>query len=265
MFDPVSKMLLSGAGRRGSIVLMYHSMEPGRRRPDWEWAVSQRNFEAQLELLLRAGWNCLTVADLVDASAVPERSVVISFDDGYGDNHAAFGALAERKLRGTLFMVSDDVGGVSRWVANVDEQRTMLDRGQLRELLANGMEVGSHTCSHPHLTQLDDQRLRHEVADSRKLLQDLLDDPINSFAYPYGDYDARVVDAVREAGYRTACVTRSGWGRVDDDPLQIRRIAVFAEDSLATFARKLAFADNEAGWGRVRSYYLGRLRSRLAA
>lgn len=263
MLDPVSKMLLSGAGRRGPVVLMYHSVEPGGRRPAWHWAVSQRNFEAQLDLLASGGWHSHTVAELGDGGQVPERSVILTFDDGYRDNFAAFAAIAERGMRGTLFMVSGDVGGRASWGVDPNSGRAMLDRGELKELLAAGMEIGCHTRAHSHLTALGDARLREEVVDSRKELQDLLDDPITSFAYPFGDHDDRVVEAVRQAGYRTACVTRSGWGRVDDDPLRIRRIAVFASDSVATFARKLAFADNEAGWARVGSYYFSRLRSRL--
>ena len=128
-----------------------------------------------------------------------------------------------------------------------------------------GMEIGCHTRSHPRLTELDDDRLRDEVGDARKQLQDLLDDPIASFAYPYGDHDQRVVEAVRDAGYAAACVTRSGSGMVDDDPMRFRRIAVFADDNVATFARKLVFADNDGSWSRVRRYYMDRLRARLAA
>jgi len=264
MLDPLSKMLLSGAGSRGTITLMYHSVEPGSGRPDWPWAISRRDFDAQLDLLVQGGWQSLSVADLAGSGTLPERSVVITFDDGYRDNQAAFQALAERKLRATLFMVSGDVGGESSWGVSALERRALLDRNQLLEIMSMGMEVGSHSCSHPRLTQLDDEHLLTELVDSRKVLQDLLDAPIDSFAYPYGDYDARVVDGVREAGYSAACVTRSGWGRVDADPLRIRRVAVMAGDSLATFARKLAFADNDASWGQVQGYYVGRLRARLA-
>jgi len=263
MLDPISQWLLSGAGRNGPVTLMYHSVRPGRGTADWTWAVSQQRFDEQMELLQQDGWRTCTVSELAAPGPLPDKSVAITFDDGYQDNHQAFMSLARRGMRGTLFMVSSDVGGRASWQGEDGSGRPMLDKTQLLEMLAAGMEVGCHTRSHPRLTQLDDHRLRDEVSGGRNELQDQIDAKVNSFAYPYGDYDARVVDAVREAGFAAACVTRSGSGRVDGDPLRLRRLAVIAEDNLATFARKLAFADNEAGWSRVGAYYLGRVRARF--
>lgn len=266
MLDPITRSLLSGAGGRGPIVLMYHSVRVGKRTPDWTWAVSQSRFEAQMDLLQQDGWTTCRVADLVGPAPLPAKTVVITFDDGYQDNFAPFMFLARRGMQGTLFMVSDDVGGCAGWPGEVGSGSSMLDVGQLRELQAAGIEIGSHTRRHARLTSIDDPgELRDQVTGSRRALQDILQSPVDSFAYPYGAYDAGVVDAVREAGYKAACVTRSGWGRVDGDPLQLRRLAVFAEDGLAAFARKLAFADNHADWPRVAGYYFGRLRSRVAA
>jgi len=266
MLDPLSNLLLPGAGRRGPIVLMYHSVQPGKQVPESQWVVSRQRFDAQMALLADGGWNCCTVAELVSGKPVPPRTVVITFDDGYFDNLEPFTMLARMNMSATLFMVSDAVGGHADWEGgNGQRGPALLNKSQLLEMLAMGMEVGCHTRSHPRLTELDDEKLRQEVGDARKQLQDLLDDPISSFAYPFGDHDLRVVDAVRAAGYTAACVTRSGSGMVDDDPLRFRRIAVFAEDTLATFARKLVFADNDGSWSRVRRYYMNRLRARLAA
>jgi len=265
MLDPISQRLLSGAGRNGPVTLMYHSVRPGRGAADWTWAVSQQRFEEQMDLLQKNGWRTFTVSELAGPGPFPEKSVAITFDDGYQDNYQAFMSLARRGMRGTLFMVSRDVGGRAGWQGEGGSGMPMLDKTQLREMLAAGMEVGCHSRSHPRLTEVDDARLHDEVSGARDELQDQIDTGVTSFAYPYGDYDDRVVEAVRQAGYSAACVTRSGCGRVDDDPLRLRRIAVFAEDNLATFARKLAFADNEADWLRVGTYYLGRVRARFGA
>lgn len=266
MLDPLSNLLLPGAGRRGPILLMYHSVQAGGKVPESQWSVSRQRFDAQMALLAEGGWNCCRVSDLVSGKPVPARTAVITFDDGYRDNLEPFEMLARMGMSATLFMVSGRVGGHADWQAVDGQHRpAMLDKAELQQMLAMGMEIGCHTRSHPRLTEVDDERLKSEVADARKQLQDLLNDPIASFAYPYGDHDQRVVDAVREAGYDAACVTRSGSGMVDGDPLRFRRIAVFAEDSLATFARKLVFADNDGSWSRVRRYYMKRLRDRLAA
>ena len=265
MLDPISSRLFAGAGARGPVAIMYHSMQTGGGTPDWRWAVSQRRFDAQLDLLAAGGWHTATLAQLADPAALPARTVVITFDDGYRDNLAAFESLARRGMTASWFIVTRDIGAESAWGDTGVVPRPMLDRGQLREMHQAGMDIGAHTRSHPQLTQLDDAALRDEVAGSRQALRDVLGAEVSSFAYPYGDHDERVVTAVREAGYAAACVTRSGWGRVDGDPLRIRRLAVFAQDGLATFARKLAFADNQAGWSQVGDYYLSRLRARIAA
>lgn len=266
MLDPITRSLLSGAGLRGPIALMYHSVRVGRAVPDWTWAVSQRRFEEQMDLLQQHGWTSCPASDLVASATLPDKTIAITFDDGYLDNYRPLEWLARRGMRATLFMVSDDVGGHASWPGEVGSGSPMLDAGQLRELQAAGIEIGSHTRRHARLTEVADPgELRDQVSGSRAALQDLLQAPIDSFAYPYGAYDARVRDAVAEAGYRVACVTRSGWGWVANDSLQTRRIAVFAEDGLAAFARKLAFADNHVDWPRVAGYYLDRLRSRVAA
>ena len=264
MLDPISQWLLSGAGRNGPITLMYHSVRPGRGTADWTWAVSQQRFDEQMELLQQDGWRTCTVSELAGPGPLPDKSVAITFDDGYQDNFQAFMSLAKRGMCGTVFMVSRDVGGRAGWQGEGGSGMLMLDKTQLRELLVAGMEVGCHSRSHPRLTEVGDARLCDEVSGARDELQDQIGAGVSSFAYPYGDYDARVVDAVRRAGFSAACVTRSGCGRVEDDPLRLRRIAIFAEDDLASFARKLAFADNEAGWLRVGAYYLGRVRARFS-
>ena len=227
--------------------------------------MSLRRFEAQLALLRDQGWHTATLDQLANEKMLSRRTVVITFDDGYADNMAAFEALVERGMCASWFIVTRDVGSDAAWGDPGLPSMTLLDRAQLREMQRAGMDIGAHTHSHPHLTALDDAALDAEVGGSRSELQDILGAEVPSFAYPYGDHAPRVVDAVRRASYSAACVTRSGWGRVEGDPLRIRRLAVFAGDNLATFARKLAFADNHAGWPVVGSYYLGRLRARLAA
>lgn len=83
-------------------------------------------------------------------------------------------------------------------------------------MLANGMEVGSHTVSHTRMTELDDMNLMRELAHSKATLEDLLGSPVDSFAYPYGDWDTRCAEAVQQAGYSAACTTRTGWALRDN-------------------------------------------------
>ena len=260
--DFISRRLLRNAGTHGPLALMYHSVVPGDGTPDWQWAVSQHRFIDQLDLLRDEGWTTVCVRDLSDPVGLPKRSIVLTFDDGYADNYAAFEALAQRGMRATWFIVSRDVGAMSGWDDGIAAQR-MLSREQLHSMAAAGMEIGAHSCSHARLTELDDTRLADEVERSKIALAGIIESSVQSFAYPYGKHDDRAVEAVRRAGYASACITRPGWALRDNDPLRIRRVSIFAQDNLATFARKLAFADNDVSWRHMLRYAAGRVAARL--
>lgn len=261
--DFISRRLLRNAGTHGPLALMYHSVVPGNGVPDWRWAVSCRWFVAQLDLLRDEGWTTVCVRDLVHPAGLPNRTVVLTFDDGYADNYPAFEALAQRGMRATWFIVSRDVGGMSGWDDPGVAPQRMLSGEQLRAMAAAGMEIGAHSRSHARLTELDDTGLADEVGRSKTELAGIVGESVQSFAYPYGKYDDRAVDAVRRAGYTGACITRPGWALRDNDPLRIRRVSIFAQDDLAALARKLAFADNDVSWRHMLRYASGRLVTRL--
>jgi peptidoglycan/xylan/chitin deacetylase (PgdA/CDA1 family) len=109
----------------------------------------------------------------------------------------------------------------------------MMTWDELRQLAADGHEIGSHSLSHPILPSCDDERLRSEVAGSRERLAAALGTVIDSFCYPNGDHDDRVVAAVAAAGYRYAVTTT--WGHNDraTAPLRLRRCDIQSATSRA--------------------------------
>lgn len=256
--------MFHNAGQHGPLVLMYHSVTPGAATPPWKWAVAQQRFADQLDLLKAAGWTTIRFSDLLSPEAVPAKSVAITFDDGYADNYPAFEALVSRGMCATWFMVTGDIGGVSSWSDPGAPSLPMLTGEQLRAMQAAGMEIGSHTRRHARLTQIDAAALADEVAGSREELSQVLGNKVDSFAYPYGLFDDRAVAAVRDAGYTIACTTRSGPALRNTDALRIKRLSVYAGDDVSTFARKLAFIDNDASWGKLLKYATGRVLSRLS-
>jgi peptidoglycan/xylan/chitin deacetylase (PgdA/CDA1 family) len=260
--DPLTRRLFEGAGSRGPLVLMYHSIAAPGARIDWPWQVAYADFIAHLDLLAGGGWRTASLAEIADEPGQP-RTVVISFDDGYVDNLAAFEALGVRGMRGAWFVVSGHVGRTAGWSGSERPGMPMLGATHLRLMHRAGMEIGSHTRNHVDLPQCDEELLRSEVTGSRRELEDLIGAPVTSFAYPYGRLNPAAVAAVREAGYTAACTTASGWAVRDRDRLRIRRLTIFGGDSLGTFARKLAFADNNGGWSRVVRYGFARARAAL--
>lgn len=262
MIDPVSTMLHRNAGGHGPLVLMYHSVSPAPGTPAWRWAVSRKSFIEQLDFLRDHGWTTPCIRDLRDGDS-RGRAVVITFDDGYADNLWAAEQLARRGMAATWFIVSRDIGGNSGWTDPGVPSRPMLDAGQLRDMQAAGMEIGAHSHRHVRLSRLDHEALREEVRTPKQVLEELLGAEVQSFAYPYGDCDRETEQAVQDAGYRFACSTRPGWVSSDRDPYRIRRVSIFARDNLGTFARKLAFADNDVSWTRMLRYGSSRMLDRL--
>lgn len=263
MIDPISRSLHRSAGTHGPIMLMYHAVAPGKATPAWPWAVSMQQFRDQLDFLATEGYATPTMGQLAAAPAKrwQGRTAVITFDDGYVDNIAACEELKKRGMRATWFVVSGSIGEAPRWPEDGRPAGRLLNAGELREMQENGMEIGSHTVNHVRLTGLDDASLMREVADSKAMLEDLLGHPVGSFAYPYGDWDARCAEAVRQAGYACACTTRTGWALRDNSPYQLRRLTVFNTDTLGSFARKLYFGSHDVRWRDIARYALRRLRN----
>ena len=258
--DPISRALHHQAGQHGPVMLMYHAVTPGKDAPAWPWAVSIQQFRDQLDFLASEGYETPTMAELVAAPAKkwPGRTAVITFDDGYADNLAACEELQKRGMRATWFIVSGSVGQPPHWPEDGRPTGRMLNADELREMQASGMEIGSHTVSHMRLTELDDAQLTQELTLSKGTLEALLGNAVGSFAYPYGDWDARCAAAVKQAGYTAACTTCTGWALRDNDPYRLRRLTVFNNDTLSMFVRNLCFGDNQTTFSKLLRYQFSR-------
>lgn len=126
--------------------------------------------------------------------------ILITFDDGNESDHAiALPALLRRGMKAVFFICSGRVG-----------MPGFLDAGQIRELSAQGMAIGSHGVCHQPWRGLDAGRLHDEVAGSRNRLEDLLGRYVNSAACPFGDYDRRVLHALKIAGYQSVFTSDGG-------------------------------------------------------
>ena len=160
--DVVSRRLFDNAGSNGPIILMYHSIG---NRGNWPWAVTLCEFCRQLDLLKEHGWTTINLAGLVNGRVDKDKTVVISFDDGYDDNYAAYEALRERDMTATWFLVSGDLGGFQSWSDPRSPRLKLLSEQQVKEMANNGMEIGSHTRTHPRLVQLGEYHVKKGSLD----------------------------------------------------------------------------------------------------
>lgn len=201
-------------------------------------------FRRQLAWLRASGYatvSSLTAARGLAGTSLPPKPLVITFDDGYTTFHEhAVPALQAAGMSATVYVVAGLLGGTNEWDERLgDAREALMTDAQVLACARAGIEVGSHTLSHPHLPQLADQLLRQELVGSRERIGELLGEAPYAFCYPYGDHDHRVVQAVRDAGYQVATTTQFGANAPGIDPLRLRRINVRSNTTLPYLAYKL--------------------------
>lgn len=214
-----------------SLVLCYHALSE-----DWPAALSTtpKRFTDQMRLLERRGYRAVTFSELVAGG--DGKRVAITFDDAY----RSVGELAKPVLdrfgfTATVFVPTDFPGrgpmswlGIDLWLDGVHAAELVAHSWEeLRGLADAGWEIGSHTCSHPYLTMLDDATLAAELADSRERCSERIGRPCRSIAYPYGDWDERVAAAAAQAGYEAGATLALHEAR----PLQWPRVGVYHVDA----------------------------------
>ena len=199
------------------LVLCYHALSP-----TWDAALSTtpERFERQLALLHARGYRGATFTDAV-LGRVGGRVVAVTFDDAYRSVlELARPMLDELNMPATVFAPTDFIdaeappswAGVDHWHGGEHARElTPMSWSELRLLAGAGWEIGSHTCSHPHLTTLDDRALAEELERSMDACRRGAQSECSSLAYPYGDVDGRVVAATARAGYRAAAALPEGW------------------------------------------------------
>jgi peptidoglycan/xylan/chitin deacetylase (PgdA/CDA1 family)/GT2 family glycosyltransferase len=233
---------------RGIPVLMYHAFTA--ERTGSRFVMPRRAFARQMRLLRLLGYRVIGLEELAGllrtGQALPRRSVVITIDDGYRDNHElAMPILRRRGFGATVFLVSRRIGGESDWGTDPEViGRPLLSPGEIAEMESAGIAFGAHTRTHPTLPEVPDGALADEVEGCRADLQSLLSKPVPTFAYPYGAYDDASVEAVRAAGFEAACSVMPRPCRIVDDPLLIPRFEIWGTDPMRRFLRKLWFGDS---------------------
>lgn len=197
-----------GLGGSGGLplVLMYHSVAPYDEDP-YLVTVSPARFEQQMRWLHRRGLRGTSIRELLAARAAGrDRGMVgLTFDDGYADfAHYAVPVLRRFGFTATAFVVAGRLGGTNAW-DEAGARKALMTAEQVREVAAQGVEIGSHGLRHAALTSVGIDEIVAEVANSRALLRQVCGGPVSGFCYPYGEVDAVTVDAVRAAGYDYGC------------------------------------------------------------
>ena len=215
-------------------ILLYHSVST--TPPSWiaPFTVTPPDFSRHLDLISASRRTAMTVSQLGEAVAghapLPERPVVVTFDDGFADFEHASAELGARGLPSTLYVTTGALRG--RGGPDPDlalPPADMLGWSQLGELIDRGVEVGAHTHTHPQLDVLPGESAAEEIRRSKELLEDALACEVPSFAYPHGFHSPNVRRSVRAAGYTSACAVMNALSSRNDDVLALARLTVRAD------------------------------------
>lgn len=219
-------------------ILMYHYISyppPDADRYRRDLSVSPDNFDVQMAWLYWNGFNVITLQDLLYHLTLgwplPEKPVVLTFDDGYADAYEnAFPILKKNGFVGTFFIITDRI---------TYGDPNYLTWAQVIEMHNAGMDIQSHTRTHPDLRGLSEMQLLWQMLGSKEAIEARLPKEVRFFCYPAGRYDANAIRALQKFGYWAAVTTEYGATHTTDDLFTLKRIRIRATDSLETFITKV--------------------------
>jgi peptidoglycan/xylan/chitin deacetylase (PgdA/CDA1 family) len=204
-----------------------------------------RRFARQMKYLKEQGVTFYTIAELIEYfrehQKFPVNSIAITFDDGFRDNYTnAFQVLKRLGIKATLFIVPSCIGQSSaKALAHGEAPRPHLSREQILEMSQHGIEIGSHTMNHRLLHEISDDEIKFEVEEAKHQIENLVQQPCKSFAYPAGFFTATAQRIIEEAGHTAAFSTTYGPSN-RFDLYALNRLEILRRDRfLFQFAAKL--------------------------
>ncbi len=207
-------------------ILMYHEVADPHQHADLA-RVTQRNyvletahFSSHLAALAEIGASTVSLEQLrawqSDHVPLPERPVVLTFDDGFAGNYEnAAALLVKHGFNATFFVITGRIGAPF-----------MMSWSQLSELRNAGMAVESHTVSHPLFSSIDRARTARELGESKREIENRLGSAVRHLSLPHGDTNEHYPELAREAGYESGCSSLVGINERSTDPFMLRRIAM---------------------------------------
>ncbi len=215
-------------------VLMYHHvLDPASdanaiRR---DLSVSPAKFEAQLRYLIERGYQAITLKDLIMylqlGQPLPPKPVVLTFDDGFKDQYTnAYPLLESHDYVGTFFIIT-------RFADEGREEH--MSWTDIEVLHAAGMEIGSHSYTHPSLRGKSFDYIVWQVLGSKEAIEARTHEPVRFFSYPSGQYDQLTIDVLRSCGYWGAVTVEAGSLQSSERTFELKRIRVRGSYDLQDF------------------------------
>ena len=199
-------------------ILMYHSIDDHGAK--LKLSVPVEELRAQMKYLRDKKFDIVSSAQLADmiksGKKIPHNIVAVTLDDGPLDNYVnAFPVFKEYKIPATMFVISGSVG-----------KPNFLNAAQIKEMSDAGIDIESHSVTHPYIEDLTPDRFKREVIESKKAIEAITGKPVYTFCFPYGGFRDYVRDILRDAGYKAAFVTMPRDNSIALDPYRMKRIKI---------------------------------------
>jgi peptidoglycan/xylan/chitin deacetylase (PgdA/CDA1 family) len=216
------------AGKVRVPILYYHRVADGI--PPGE-GVSPSVFKSQVHYLRKRGHHSIGFGELADhfrtGRSLPSHPIIITFDDGYLDTFSqAYPILKTAGFTATVFMVSGFIGGWTDWEGGQAHRAPLMNREQILTLSAQGFEFGGHTRNHKKLVSIGLKEAEKEIRLGKTDLENLLQKPVHSFAYPYGDFNDQIVELVKICGFKAARTVHTGNTHREEDLLRLTCVKI---------------------------------------
>ena len=194
---------------------MYHAFGQPGEAPS-RFVLPIKRFDLQMAWLKRLGYCVLSLEEYLhyhrQQLTPPTRSVVVTIDDGYSELRTlVYPVLRRNGFIATVFIVTDNIGTHNDWASgNELSTRQLLSRDEIQELSQNGIQFGAHSRTHVSLVTTSLEQVQEEIAGSKAHLESILQIPVTTFAYPYGEFDSTIQGIVERAGFLGACSANRG-------------------------------------------------------
>jgi len=238
-------------------VIAYHKISPhqdiGINR------VHPEKFEDQINIILDCGYDPVTFSQLVYEVKPVKNPLVITFDDGYESVYQnAFPILKKHNIPAVVFVISNFVGDINNWESfSIQRRFRHLTHNQIIDLHKSGWEIGSHSKNHPYLPALPEQKIKDEIRGSKEFIEDIIQDRVISFCYPYGRYNQQIIKVVKDAGYIYAtCNVRLFKNEVT--AWNLERRSIYYTDTEASFKQKLKHSRKQLDFSLLKEWIIQR-------
>lgn len=207
---------------------MYHHIRNYADTTDtigFNLSVTPERFKQQLDLIQSRGYTAITFADLANPN-LPAKPIILTFDDGYQNFYDnAWPELKSHNMSAVSYVIVNERGG------------DYMTAPEIKTISAAGIEIGSHTLSHPNLTKISANKVATELTESKASLESLLGRKVISFCYPTGKYNLEIENIVQSNGYEYAVTTNNSLAKFGDDNFALSRYRVNADTNIVGFLK----------------------------